>query len=130
MESLSVRTTQKVGFVPISRDVQEIIQKAGIAEGAVLLYVPHTTAGVLINEGYDPDVMRDLEAALDRAVPSDVPYLHGEGNSPAHVKSVLVGQQVMVPVTDGRIGLGQWQEIFFAEFDGPRSRTLYVKQLG
>ena len=130
METLSIRTTQKIAFIPVSRDVQAAIQKMGIKDGAVLLYVPHTTAGILINEGYDPDVMRDLEAALERAVPGNVPYLHGEGNSPAHVKSVLTGQQVMAPVANGRLALGQWQEIFFAEFDGPRSRTLYVQRIG
>ncbi len=130
MERLSIRTGQQVQMVGVSRQVQEVCHKLGVTDGTLLLYVPHTTAGVLINEGYDPDVMRDLEMALQRAVPDHGGYRHGEGNSPAHIKSVVTGQQVLVPVEGGRLCLGQWQEIFFAEFDGPRNRTLWVSVVG
>jgi secondary thiamine-phosphate synthase enzyme len=95
----------------------------------VLVYVPHTTAGVLINERADPDVARDVVAALDRMVPADAAYRHAEGNAPAHIKAVLVGTSQMVPAMDGRLALGTWQGIFLAEFDGPRSRRLLVVPL-
>lgn len=129
MEHFTVRTVQTTQFIPIGREVQAAVEQLGIRDGVVLVYVPHTTAGVLINEGYDPAVMSDLGDALRRAVPDSAGYRHAEGNSPAHVKSVLTGQQVMVPVENGRILLGRWQEIFFAEFDGPRSREVWIKPI-
>lgn len=129
MERLSVRSEKRIQFIPMARLVRDAAEGMGVRNGTLLLYVPHTTAGIIINEGYDPDVMLDLDAALRRAVPDDGGYRHGEGNSPAHVKAALVGQQLLVPVEDGRLALGQWQEIFFAEFDGPRSRQVWVQSL-
>ena len=95
-----------------------------------MVYVPHTTAGVAINEGADPSVAVDIVRALERAVPDDQPFEHAEGNSPAHVMSTLVGSSVLVAVEDGRLALGRWQSIFFCEFDGPRSREVWLRKLG
>jgi secondary thiamine-phosphate synthase enzyme len=97
---------------------------------AILVYVPHTTAGVLINEHADPDVARDIVAALDRMVPADGIYQHSEGNSHAHVKASLVGTSQLVPLEQGSLALGIWQGVFLAEFDGPRTRTVYVAPAG
>lgn len=96
-------------------------------DGTCLLYVPHTTAGVLINEGDDPAVARDIETAFERMVPRDSGYQHAEGNADAHIKTVLVGSSASVWIENGRLALGRWQAIFFAEFDGPRARELRVK---
>jgi secondary thiamine-phosphate synthase enzyme len=91
------------------------------------LYVPHTTAGVIVNEGYDPDVARDMEGALDRLVPDSPNFRHSEGNSDSHIKTALVGSSENVFIEGGRLALGRWQQIFFAEFDGPRQREIHVK---
>jgi secondary thiamine-phosphate synthase enzyme len=113
-----------VSFVDISRDVAGLVRDAG--DGAALVYVPHTTAGVTINENADPSVRADLEMALDRVVPGDLPYTHSEGNSDAHTKAALIGSSATVPVVDGALQLGTWQGIYFAEFDGPRRRRVLV----
>lgn len=124
MWTLEVQTRQRVSFVDISRDVAGLVRDAG--DGAVVVFVPHTTAGVTINEDADPAVRADLEMALDRIVPGDLPYRHAEGNSDAHTKASLMGSSVTVPVVDGALQLGTWQGIYFAEFDGPRRRRLTV----
>ena len=98
-----------------------------IANGVCRLYVPHTTAGLTINEGDDPDVARDIEGTLDRLVPRDAAYKHYEGNADSHVKSTLVGVSQTVLIEAGRLALGRWQAIFFCEFDGPRSREVHLK---
>lgn len=97
-------------------------------DGVWLVYVPHTTAGVTINEGADPDVARDILMAWERLVPEDLPYRHAEGNAPAHVLSCLAGSSVLVAVEDGQLKLGTWQAIFFCEFDGPRSRRVSLSR--
>jgi secondary thiamine-phosphate synthase enzyme len=97
--------------------------------GALVAYVPHTTAGITINENADPSVRRDILMALDRLVPSSLPFTHAEGNGDAHAKAALVGSSVTIPVQDGRLQLGTWQGIYFAEFDGPRRRRLLVQLL-
>ncbi|MGH2448719.1 MAG: secondary thiamine-phosphate synthase enzyme YjbQ [Chloroflexota bacterium] len=125
MEILEIRSHQREELIDITDAVRQLV--AG--EGAVLVYVPHTTAGVLINEHADPDVARDILSALNRMVPEDG-YRHAEGNSPAHVKASLVGSSCLVPVAGGRLGLGTWQGIFFAEFDGPGQRTALISQMG
>ena len=127
MWTLEVQTRQRVSFVDISRDVAGLVRDAG--DGAVVVYVPHTTAGVTINENADPSVRTDLEMALDHVVPGDLPYRHAEGNSDAHTKASLMGSSVTVPVVDGALQLGTWQGIYFAEFDGPRRRRVLVTVL-
>lgn len=98
----------------------------GIKDGVVTVFVPHTTAGVTINENADPDVMQDVEAALERAVPWNGGYRHGEGNAAAHVKASMMGSSAQILVAGGRLRLGTWQGIYFCEFDGPRSRHVWV----
>jgi secondary thiamine-phosphate synthase enzyme len=127
MWTLDVRTTQRVAFVDITRQVADLVRGAG--DGAVVVFVPHTTAGVTINEDADPSVRGDLEMALDRMVPGDLPFGHAEGNSDAHTKAGLMGSSVTVPVVDGALQLGTWQGIYFAEFDGPRRRRVSVTLL-
>ena len=131
MRQISVRTERRTQLVEITAQVQEAL--AG-AEGAAaaLVFVPHTTAGVTINEHADPAVARDFEAALERIVRDDWGWEHieaGEENAPSHIRASLMGPQVVVPVEEGRLALGTWQGIFFCEFDGPRSRTVYVTPL-
>ncbi len=123
--TLSVTTSGKMEFVDITDALARQLTRAGINQGAVLLYNPHTTAGLTINEGADPAVQSDIIGVLDQIVPRDYPYRHLEGNSPAHVMASLVGSSVTVIVEGGRLKLGTWQRIFFCEFDGPRSRKLW-----
>ncbi len=104
-----------------------MVQDSGVHTGVCHLYVPHTTAGIIVNEGADPDVARDIEAALDRLVPKSAAYQHAEGNSDSHIKSALVGSSATVFIAGGRLELGRWQGVFFCEFDGPRERTLRIK---
>jgi secondary thiamine-phosphate synthase enzyme len=111
----------------MTAEIQAAVRDSGCSEGTCYLYVPHTTAGILINEGYDPDVARDMEAALDKLVPHAGDYAHAEGNSDSHIKTALVGSSETVWIEAGRLALGRWQMIFFAEFDGPRTRELRVK---
>jgi len=125
-ETIAIRTNARTEFLPITQVVQTALSKMGAGEGICTLYVPHTTAGVFINEGYDPDVMRDVETALEKAVPWRSNYAHSEGNAAAHIKAILVGNSQQVLVENGHPAVGQWEEIFFAEFDGPRSRKLIV----
>ncbi len=123
---ISISTHSRTDFVSVTSKVQSAVDSVRIQEGICLLYVPHTTAAVFINEGYDPDVMRDLETSLERQVPWSAGYAHSEGNAAAHIKSVLVGNSQQILIENGRLMLGRWEEIFFAEFDGPRSRKLIV----
>lgn len=128
-EILTLRTASRTDFLPITKLVQSVLTRMVAQDGICILYVPHTTAGVFINEGYDPDVMRDVDMALEKMVPWRAGYAHGEGNAAAHIKAILVGNSQQVLVENGRLVLGQWEEIFFAEFDGPRSRTIFVTYL-
>jgi secondary thiamine-phosphate synthase enzyme len=123
---LSVRTTAREELVDITDRVEAAVRELGLREATTCVYVPHTTAGVTINEGADPAVRRDLLTALARIVPEDQPFEHDEGNSPAHIKTTLVGSAVLVPVHGGALGLGTWQRVFLCEFDGPRSRRVRV----
>ena len=113
-------------MVDLTRQVAEIVGSSGVSRGICTVFVPHTTAGVTINEHADPDVAGDLMAILDKLVPWTGPYAHSEGNSAAHLKSSLVGSSVRVIVEEGRLQLGTWQGIFFCEYDGPRSRQVWV----
>ena len=111
----------------ITSEVSRLVSTSGISSGVCQIYVPHTTAGVTINEGYDPDVARDMEAAFDRMVPHDAGYAHAEGNSDSHIKATLVGTSQNVWIEEGHLQLGRWQAIFFCEFDGPRNREIRVR---
>ncbi|HYB62129.1 MAG TPA: secondary thiamine-phosphate synthase enzyme YjbQ [Methylomirabilota bacterium] len=124
---LSLRTSRRTELVNITAEVAGVIARSGIRDGVCHVYVPHTTAGVIINEGYDPDVARDIEATLDRLVPRDAGYRHAEGNSDSHIKTALVGASQSVLVQSGRPLLGHWQAIFFCEFDGPREREVFIR---
>jgi secondary thiamine-phosphate synthase enzyme len=129
MTTIEVATDRRACFVDISTDVADAVARSGLREGVAVVYVAHTTAGVTINENADPSVRRDLGTALARLVPDDLPFAHAEGNSDAHVKASLMGSSVTVPVSGGRLALGTWQGIYFAEFDGPRRRRVHVQTL-
>jgi secondary thiamine-phosphate synthase enzyme len=129
MTTIEVATDRRTCFVDISAEVAGAVTRSGLRDGVAVVYVAHTTAGVTINENADPSVRRDLETALARLVPDDVPFTHAEGNSDAHVKASLMGSSVTVPVSGGRLALGTWQGIYFAEFDGPRRRRVHVQTL-
>jgi secondary thiamine-phosphate synthase enzyme len=126
MKEISLQTHSRVEMIDITAAVQKIAGEGKIEEGICLVYTPHTTAAITINENADPDVPRDILAALDRAVPFSANYRHAEGNSAAHVKSSLVGASELVIIENGRLVLGTWQSIFFCEFDGPRSRKVLI----
>lgn len=127
MQTIIVKTDRRTQLLDVTAHVQKAVSAAQVANGVCYLYVPHTTAGIAINECADPDVTRDIEGALDRLIPKAGPYKHCEGNSDSHIKSVLAGGTQIVFVEDGRLALGRWQGIFFCEFDGPRERRLHVK---
>ena len=129
MKTLRIRTERRTQLVDVTNEVQRAIQESGVKTGVCYVYVPHTTAGVAINEHADPDVAHDVEGVLDRLVPHHGPYRHGEGNSDSHAKAVLTGTSQMVFVENGRPVLGTWQGIFLCEFDGPRERKLLVRVL-
>ena len=131
MRTLTVRTERQSQLVDITAQVRDAVD--GAAGAAVLVYVPHTTAGVTINEHADPMVARDFEAALERIVPEDWPWQHieeGEENAPTHIRAAFMGPSVLIPLReDGSLALGTWQGVFFCEFDGPRERSVHVSVL-
>ncbi len=129
MKVLQVKTSGHNEFIDITGMIAAMVEESGPEDGACLVYVPHTTAGVTINENADPSVRRDILMMLGKMVPENAGYTHAEGNSPGHVKSSLVGCSVYVPVKAGRLALGTWQGIFFCEFDGPRTRQVWVQML-
>ena len=128
--SFSLRTRTRTAFVDITADVQGAVRELGVEDGAVVVYVPHTTAGVTVNESADPDVAGDIERRLSELAPESGRYHHTEGNADAHIKSTLVGCSQILLVHDGRLSLGTWQGVFFCEFDGPRARQVIVSTLG
>lgn len=131
MKELSVSTREHTEFVDVTERVRREVKAAGVREGVVTLFVPHTTAGITIQENADPDVVHDLKLALERAVPWKSPdYRHAEGNTAAHVKAAMVGSSLQVFIRDGDLAFGTWQGIYFCEFDGPRSRKLWMKISG
>ncbi len=127
LHTLRVRTTRRTELQDVTDQVEAAVRQSKCADGVCHLYVPHTTAGVLINEGCDPAVAEDLAAAFDRLVPRVAGSAHAEGNSDSHIKTALAGSSETVWIVAGKLALGRWQRIFFAEFDGPRSRELRVK---
>jgi secondary thiamine-phosphate synthase enzyme len=126
---LTVNTAARTEMIDVTDDVQHAVRSMGITDGVCLVYVPHTTAAVTINESADPSVREDILMVLNQVVPWEAPYKHLEGNSPAHLKTSLIGSSELVAVENGRLVLGTWQGIFFCEFDGPRSRKLHVNSL-
>ncbi len=130
IDTLKVSTGSRIELKDITAEVSRIIGRWGLKEGHVLIYVPHTTAGVTINEAADPSVAQDIEDVLTRLVPAGAGYRHAEGNADAHVKATLVGSSVLVRVASGRMALGTWQGVFLCEFDGPRTRRVELSVLG
>ena len=122
-----VKTTARSEMVDITSLVQKELSRSGVSDGLCVVYVPHTTAGITINEGADPSVCRDIIEKLNELVPPDAGYRHMEGNADSHIKASLMGSSVSVIVENGRLLLGTWQKIFFCEFDGPRSRKVHVQ---
>ena len=126
-QRLSIRTGGRTDFVDISAQVGAVVAASGVESGLCYVYVPHTTAGVTINENADPSLQHDIINVLDRIVPSHGGYAHSEGNSAAHVKASLMGATAVIPVEEGRMRLGTWQGVYFCDFDGPRTRKVLVK---
>jgi len=126
---IAVRTERRTQLLDVTAAVSKMVQDSGVQSGVCYVYVPHTTAGVMINENADPDVAADIESALARMIPHEADYRHAEGNSDSHIKAALVGTSATIFISGGQLELGRWQGIFFCEFDGPRTRRLRVKIL-
>jgi len=130
MQTIEVRTPRREALVRLTTPLQEIVTANEWADGAVVVFCPHTTAGLTVNEDADPDVATDMVEAMGRLVPAKAHYRHAEGNSDAHVKTTLVGPSLTLIVENGQIQLGAWQGVFLCEWDGPRTRKVWVKWLG
>ena len=130
IQTFQVRTSKRTELIDITRSVQEAVQKTGLRDGVCILFIPHTTAAITINENADPNVCKDIVMELNKIVPFEDRYQHLEGNSPAHVKASLVGFSQTILLESGKLILGTWQGIFFCEFDGPRNRNVHVKVMG
>jgi len=128
-KELSLHSRSREEFIKLDAQVEKAVAESGVKEGVCYVYVPHTTAGVTVNEGADPTVAADILARLTQLVPRDAGYAHAEGNADSHIKATLVGAMAVVPVTGGRLALGTWQSLFFCEFDGPRQRRVQVRVL-
>ena len=129
MKQIEVHTRDRQGFYDITPQLQALVRESGVNDGVCHVFCPHTTAGLTLNENWDPDVRQDMGLALDLISPEHPGFRHGEGNSPAHVKSSLVGASQCIFIEGGRLALGQWQGVYLSEFDGPRGRRLWVKIL-
>lgn len=127
VRTFQVRSSRQIEFIDITREIREIVDKEGVREGFCIIFVPHTTGAVTINENADPSVTNDIIMELNKIVPFENHYKHLEGNSPAHVKASLIGCSKTVLIESGKLVLGVWQGIFFCEFDGPRNRKIHVK---
>ncbi len=130
LREIKIETHQRMEMVDVTADLEKAVAESGIKEGILLAGVLHTTAGMTVNENADPDVVRDLLMHLERMVPEQGGYRHAEGNSDAHIKAVLVGNSVTIPVSKGALVLGTWQGIYFCEFDGPRPRKIMARVMG
>ena len=130
IKNINIKTRARTEFVNITSEVQNIVSESGVKNGVCHIYVPHTTAGVTINEGADPSVVNDIVSTLNKLIPHNANYLHMEGNSDAHIKTSLVGSSQCVIIDEGKLLLGTWQAIFFCEFDGARHRRVTVKVMG
>lgn len=124
---INVRSKARTEFIDITEKIQDVIKEEGISSGICHIFVPHTTAGITINEGADPSVQRDIQSSLSSLVPFEADYHHREGNADAHIKSTIVGVSKSVFIDEGRLLLGTWQAIYFCEFDGPRHRRVAIK---
>ena len=127
METLSVSTSERVDLVDITSQVAQEVAKSSVGTGTVTIYVPHTTCGVTINESADPDVARDIKMHLAKLVPQDGGFKHYEGNSDSHIKTSMIGSSENIIIENGKLVLGTWQGIFLCDFDGPRTRKVYIK---
>ncbi len=130
MQTLEIATRNRSEMIDITSEIQSIVSKSDIKSGFCLVYVPHTTAGITINENADPSVAEDILNSFEKLIPFNERYSHIEGNSPAHIKSSIMGQSVNIIIEDGKLLIGTWQGIFFCEFDGPRNRKIYVQLIG
>jgi secondary thiamine-phosphate synthase enzyme len=131
MRNFEIKTLERTELVEITAEVQKAVWATGLQEGACVVYCPHTSAGLTIQEHADPDVVHDLLLWLNKHIPKELPgFRHGEGNSDAHIKSALIGSSLLVVVSGGKLVLGTWQGIFFCEFDGPRKRSIIVQTIG
>ncbi|MEO0138774.1 MAG: secondary thiamine-phosphate synthase enzyme YjbQ [candidate division WOR-3 bacterium] len=130
MKTLNIRTNKRNELVDITYEVRRVVKESGVKEGICVLYCPHTTAALTINENADPSVGVDISQHLSELVPENKVYKHLEGNADSHIKSVLVGQSLTLIINNGDIVLGTWQGVFFCEFDGPRSRKVYIEIIG
>ncbi|MCL2480081.1 MAG: secondary thiamine-phosphate synthase enzyme YjbQ [Spirochaetaceae bacterium] len=126
LNRINIRTEKKAEFIDITTTVKKIVVSENFAEGLCSVFVPHTTAGITINEAADPDVVKDILGHFEKKVLHNDNYLHAEGNSAAHIKALITGSSVTVPVKDGKLVLGTWQGIYFCEYDGPRSRSYFI----
>jgi secondary thiamine-phosphate synthase enzyme len=127
MHTIKISTSARCDMVNITGEVQRLVRESGVKRGLCCVHAPHTTAGIAVQEGYDPDVVRDVLSSLERLVPFKSDYLHAEGNSDSHIKALMTGSSQTLPVEYGELQLGRWQQIFFCEFDGPRERTAWVQ---
>jgi secondary thiamine-phosphate synthase enzyme len=127
MKTLRVKTNRRTQFVDITREIEQAVRESAVKSGICYVYVPHTTAGVAINEHADRDVARDVEGIFDRLIPHKGPYRHAEGNTDSHMKAILTGTSQTILIENGKLALGTWQGIFLCEFDGPRQRTVLIK---
>ncbi len=130
IKNINIKTRARTEFVDITSEVQQLLEESGIKSGICYVYVPHTTAGISINEGADPSVAKDIQRTLSKLVPRDANYSHMEGNSDAHIKASLIGSSQAVIFDKGKLLLGTWQAVFFSEFDGPRHRRVLIKLIG
>jgi len=128
MKEINISSRRRTDFVEITAQIEDVVRSWGMESGVLTVYVPHTTAGVTINENADPDVMSDIDMLLDRLVPWKGGYRHAEGNTAAHLKASLMGSSVRLLVTDGRLMRGTWQGVYFCEFDGPRVRRIWISR--
>ena len=127
IQTVGINTKSEVEFLDITDEVQRVVQSSSIKNGVCYIFVPHTTAAVIVNEHADPSVVQDIAAQLDAIIPQHSCYCHREGNSPAHIKASLLGNSETLLIESGKLVLGTWQGIFFCEFDGPRSRNMFIK---
>jgi len=127
LKEIAVQTNTQTQIIDITAQIQKVVRESGISEGLCCVFIPHTTAGVTINENADPSVKHDIIMELNKVIPLNDHYSHSEGNSAAHIKASIIGSSVNVPVENNNLFLGTWQGIYFCEFDGPRQRNVYVK---
>ena len=127
--TITVKTSSKTELIDITRHIEEAIRSEGVDDGVCMLFVPHTTAAITINESADPSVKSDILMVLNKVIPWKEAYGHREGNSPAHIKSSIIGPSEIIAVESSRLKLGTWQGVFFCEFDGPRSRKVHIRLL-